>query len=90
MARTRENSTAVAGFIEKKGEIDTMLGRLQRLSADHFNVDPDRITWGESARSATTPSCSGASPTAPSTRASSPTQATPRRSCPAGTRGSGS
>lgn len=46
MARTRDNSTAVAGFIEKKGEIDTMLGRLQRLSADHFNVDPDRITWG--------------------------------------------
>ena len=47
MARTRDNSTAVAGFIEKKGEIDTMLGRLQRLSADHFNVDPDRITWGD-------------------------------------------
>ena len=47
MARTRDNSTAVAGFIEKKGEIDTMLGRLQSLSADHFNVDPDRITWGD-------------------------------------------
>ena len=24
-----------------------MLGRLQSLSADHFNVDPDRITWGD-------------------------------------------
>jgi hypothetical protein len=47
MARTKYNSTAVAGFIEKKGEIDTMLGRLQRLSTDHFNVDPDRITWGD-------------------------------------------
>ena len=47
MARTTDNSTAVVGFIEKKGEIDTMLGRLQRLSADHFNVDPDRITWGD-------------------------------------------
>ena len=47
MARTRDNSAAVAGFIEKKGEIDTVLGRLQRLSADHFNVDPDRITWGD-------------------------------------------
>jgi aromatic ring hydroxylase len=47
MARTRDNSTAAAAFIAKKGEIDTMLGRLQQLSADHFNVDPDRITWGD-------------------------------------------
>ncbi len=47
MARTRDNSTAVAGFIEKKGEIDAMLGRLQRLSADHFHADPNRITWGD-------------------------------------------
>lgn len=47
MARTRDNSAAVADFIAKKGEIDTMLGRLQRLSADHFHADPDRITWGD-------------------------------------------
>ena len=47
MARTKDNSAAAAAFIAKKGEIDTMLGRLQRLSADHFNVDPDRITWGD-------------------------------------------
>ena len=47
MARTRDNSAAAAVFIAKKGEIDAMLGRLQRLSADHFNVDPDRITWGD-------------------------------------------
>jgi hypothetical protein len=47
MARTRDNSAAVAAFIEKKDEIDTMLGRLQQLSADHFNADPDRITWGD-------------------------------------------
>lgn len=47
MARTRDNSAAPAAFIAKKGEIDAMLGRLQRLSADHFNVDPDRITWGD-------------------------------------------
>ena len=47
MARTRDNSAAATAFIAKKGEIDTMLGRLQRLSADHFNVDPDRITWGD-------------------------------------------
>ena len=47
MARTRDNSAAAAAFIAKKGEIDAMLGRLQSLSADHFNVDPDRIAWGD-------------------------------------------
>ena len=47
MTRTRDNSAAVAGFIAKKGEIDTMLGRLQQLTADHFHADPDRITWGD-------------------------------------------
>jgi hypothetical protein len=47
MARTRDNNTTAAAFIAKKSEIDVMLGRLQHLSADHFNVDPDRITWGD-------------------------------------------
>ncbi len=47
MARTTDNTTAAAAFIAKKGEIDVMLGRLQQLSADHFNVDPDRLTWGD-------------------------------------------
>ena len=47
MARTRNNGTAVAAFIAKKNEIDAMLGRIQQFSADHFNVDPDRITWGD-------------------------------------------
>ena len=47
MARTRDDSTAAAAFIAKKGEIDAMLGRLQQLSADHFHADPDRITWGD-------------------------------------------
>jgi hypothetical protein len=47
MARTRDNSAAAAAFIAKKGEIDTMLCRLQQHSADHFNIDPDRITWGD-------------------------------------------
>jgi hypothetical protein len=47
MARTRDNGAAVADFIERKRDIDTMLGRLQRLSADHFHADPDRITWGD-------------------------------------------
>ena len=46
MAKTRNNSAAVATFIAKKGEIDTMLDRLQDLSADHFDTDPDTINWG--------------------------------------------
>jgi hypothetical protein len=47
MARTRDKSTVAAAFIAKKGEIDSMLGRLQELSTDHFNIDPDQITWGD-------------------------------------------
>ena len=47
MARSTDNTTAAAAFIAKKGEIDVMLGRLQQLSADQFNVDPGRITWGD-------------------------------------------
>lgn len=47
MATTRNNSDAAAAFILKKGEIDAMLGRLQRLSADHFHAASDKITWGD-------------------------------------------
>ena len=46
MTTTNDNSAAVAAFIAKKGEIDTMLDRLQDLSADHFDTDPDTINWG--------------------------------------------
>ena len=37
---------ALAAFIEKKAEIDAMLARLQRLSDDHFDAQPDEIKWG--------------------------------------------
>jgi len=47
MARTTDNSAAVAAFIGKKTEIDAMLDRLQQLSADHFHVAPDHITWAD-------------------------------------------
>jgi hypothetical protein len=47
MARTQDNSAPTAAFIAKKGEIDAMLGRLERLSADHFHADPGSITWGD-------------------------------------------
>ena len=44
--RSTDNSKALAAFIAKKAEIDTMLTRLASLSAEHFNADPDTIHWG--------------------------------------------
>ena len=44
---TRSNDTALAAFMAKKAEIDAMLARLADLSDDHFNADPERLTWGE-------------------------------------------
>jgi hypothetical protein len=43
IAKSREQ--ALAAFVAKKTEIDTMLGRLQALSDDHFGYSPDEITW---------------------------------------------
>ena len=46
MPSTKDNSKALAAFIAKKAEIDTMLGRLAALSSDHFNADPKTLHWG--------------------------------------------
>ena len=46
MPSTKDNSKALAAFIAKKAEIDTMLARLVALSADHFNTNPDTLHWG--------------------------------------------
>jgi hypothetical protein len=43
--KTRSNDDALAAFVQKKTEIDTMLTRLQGLSDEHFNYSPDEITW---------------------------------------------
>ena len=43
IARSKEQ--ALAAFVSKKAEIDTMLTRLQALSDDHFNYSPDDIDW---------------------------------------------
>jgi len=43
IAKSREQ--ALAAFVSKKAEIDTMLTRLQALSDDHFDYSPDEITW---------------------------------------------
>ena len=42
----RDREAALAAFIGRKAEIDAMLARLQALSDDHFNRDPDEIHWG--------------------------------------------
>jgi len=36
---------AIDAFIAAKLEIDGMLTRLQALSDDHFNTNPDEINW---------------------------------------------
>ena len=43
---TRSNSDALAAFVSRKAEIDTMLTRLQALGDDHFGYAPDEIAWG--------------------------------------------
>ena len=44
--KSRSNEDALAAFVQKKAEIDAMLSRLQKLSAEHFGVAPDEVTWG--------------------------------------------
>lgn len=43
---TASNDKALNAFLAAKAEIDTMLARLQALSADHFETHPDEIHWG--------------------------------------------
>jgi hypothetical protein len=39
----RSSEDALAAFVQKKAEIDTMLARFQALSHDHFGYSPDEI-----------------------------------------------
>ena len=43
--RPTDNSEALAAFIARKTEIDTMLDRLKALSDEHFHADPDTLHW---------------------------------------------
>jgi len=43
---TRNNDKALAAFMARKAELDTMLTRLQALSDEHFETNPDEIRWG--------------------------------------------
>ena len=42
----RDNAEAIAAFISRKSEIDTMLAQLTALSAEHFNTEPETLHWG--------------------------------------------
>ena len=42
---SKSSQEALAAFVQKKAEIDTMLARLQALSDEHFGYGPDEITW---------------------------------------------
>jgi len=44
---THNNDKALAAFITRKAEIDTLLARLQALSDAHFHANPDDINWGD-------------------------------------------
>ena len=46
-AKTGNNDKALAAFMTRKAEIDTMLERLQGLSDEHFNSNPEEINWGD-------------------------------------------
>ena len=43
IAKSKEQ--ALAAFVSRKAEIDSMLARLQALSDGHFGYAPDNITW---------------------------------------------
>jgi hypothetical protein len=46
-AKTRNNDKALASFMARKAEIDAMLERLQGLSDEHFDTNPEEINWGD-------------------------------------------
>jgi hypothetical protein len=45
--KTTQHEKAIEAFIARKAQIDTILARLQKLSADHFELDPDKVDWGD-------------------------------------------
>jgi hypothetical protein len=45
--KATQHEKAIDAFIAKKAQIDTILARLQKLSADHFELDPDKVDWGD-------------------------------------------
>ncbi len=46
MTKTPIKPQAIDAFVARKAEIDAMLERIQALSDDHFDTNPDEINWG--------------------------------------------
>jgi len=46
MTKTPNKPQAIDAFIARKAEIDAMLERIQALSDEHFDTNPDEINWG--------------------------------------------
>lgn len=44
--KTHSTQTALEAFMSRKAEIDAQLARLQALSDEHFNVNPNKVHWG--------------------------------------------
>ena len=47
MRKPSDNSAALAAFIARKAEIDTILAGLTALSADQFGSEPETVTWAD-------------------------------------------
>jgi hypothetical protein len=47
MPKSPDNSEALATFLARKTEIDTIVGCLVALSGEHFNRAPDDVTWAD-------------------------------------------
>ena len=47
MRRPKKNANLLDAFIQRKTEIDAALARIKALSDEHFNLHPDKVTWGD-------------------------------------------
>jgi len=45
--KVKNNDAQIKAFISHKANIDAMLERLQKTSADHFGKSPEAIQWGD-------------------------------------------
>ena len=41
------NDKALESFLAAKARVDQMLARIQTLSDDHFDTDPNAVHWGD-------------------------------------------
>ena len=44
---TAPNEKALESFLAAKAQIDQMLARIQTLSDEHFDTDPEAVHWGD-------------------------------------------